>query len=144
MPQIDWAHFTPLAALVGGGLIGLAAGALLILNGRILGISGILGGLLAPKSGDVRWRAWFIAGLLLPPLVLGATGYIAPPMKTTGSVWGLIVAGLLVGFGTRMGSGCTSGHGICGMARLSPRSIAATVTFLLTGFVTVYLVRHVL
>jgi uncharacterized membrane protein YedE/YeeE len=143
MPNVDWASFTPASSLLGGLLIGIAASALLLLNGRILGVSGILGGLLPPRSGDVQWRAWFIAGLLVPPLVLGLSQTMPAPAFPSG-LWLTLLAGLFVGFGARMGSGCTSGHGICGMARLSRRSIVATCCFLLSGVLTVYLMRHVL
>ena len=139
---IDWTNFTPGPSLLGGVLIGAAAAALLLVNGRILGVSGIIGGLLAPRSGDTSWRLWFIAGLLVPPLVLGLSGATDAP-KFLGSLGIIALAGLLVGFGSRMGSGCTSGHGICGMGRLSKRSIVATLCFMLTGFATVYLTRHV-
>ncbi len=142
MPSIDWANFTPGTALLGGLLIGVGAAAMLLLHGRILGVSGIAGGLLPPRAGDTRWRLWFIAGLLVPPLLLGLSRTMEAP-KFAGSLWIIALAGLLVGFGSRMGSGCTSGHGICGMARLSKRSIVATGCFMLTGFLTVYLVRHV-
>ena len=142
MLTIDWTNFTPGPSLLGGVLIGGAAAALLLLNGRILGVSGIIGGLLAPRTGDTSWRLWFIAGLLVPPLVLGLSGATDAP-KFLGSLGIIALAGLLVGFGSRMGSGCTSGHGICGMGRLSKRSIVATLCFMLTGFATVYLTRHV-
>jgi uncharacterized membrane protein YedE/YeeE len=142
MLHIDWTHFTPGTALLGGLLIGIAASALLLLNGRILGVSGIVGGLLQPGNGDTRWRIAFIAGLLVPPLLLGLARTIEAP-KFAGPFWLIVLAGLLVGFGSRMGSGCTSGHGICGIARLSKRSIAATACFMLTGFLTVYLTRHI-
>lgn len=141
MLHIDWTHFTPGPALLGGLLIGIAAAALLLLNGRILGVSGIVGGLLQPGSGDTRWRLAFIAGLLVPPLLLGLSRTIEAP-TFAGPLWLTVLAGLLVGFGSRMGSGCTSGHGICGIARLSKRSVAATACFLLTGFLTVFLMRH--
>jgi uncharacterized protein len=140
---IDWTNFTPLPALLGGLLIGAAAAALLLLNGRILGVSGIVGGLLSPRDGDTSWRLWFVAGLLVPPLLLNLSGTTDGP-GFPGGLWVVALAGLLVGFGSRMGSGCTSGHGICGMARLSTRSIVATLCFMLTGFLTVYLVRHLL
>jgi uncharacterized membrane protein YedE/YeeE len=142
MLNIDWTNFTPGTALLGGLLIGIAAAALLLLNGRILGVSGIAGGLLQPRTGDTPWRLAFIAGLLVPPLVLGLSRTMEAP-KFGGSLWIIALAGLLVGFGSRMGSGCTSGHGICGIARLSQRSIVATICFLLTGFLIVYLTRHV-
>jgi uncharacterized membrane protein YedE/YeeE len=139
---IDWTNFTPLSALLGGVLIGAAAAALLLVNGRILGVSGMVGGLLQPRTSDAGWRLAFVAGLLVPPLLLGLSGTMDAPTFAGG--FGIIAfAGLLVGFGSRMGSGCTSGHGICGMARLSKRSIAATACFMLTGFLTVYLTRHV-
>lgn len=142
MLTIDWANFTPGTALLGGLLIGLAAAALLLVNGRILGVSGIAGGLLQPRAADSGWRLAFVAGLLVPPLLLGISQTINAP-TFAGSLWLVALAGLLVGFGSRMGSGCTSGHGICGMARLSKRSIVATACFMLTGFLTVYLTRHV-
>jgi uncharacterized membrane protein YedE/YeeE len=143
MLNIDWTNFTPGPSLLGGVLIGFAAAALLLLNGRILGVSGIVGGLLSPRGGDTSWRLWFVAGLLVPPLLLNLSGTTDRP-GFPDSLWVIALAGLLVGFGSRMGSGCTSGHGICGMARLSARSIVATLCFMLTGFLTVYLVRHVL
>jgi uncharacterized membrane protein YedE/YeeE len=142
MPTIDWTNFTPTTALLGGLLIGIAAAALLLVNGRILGVSGIAGGLLQPRAGDTGWRLAFIAGLLVPPLVLALSGTMEAP-KFAGPLWIIAAAGLLVGFGSRMGSGCTSGHGICGVARLSKRSIVATACFMLTGFLAVYLTRHV-
>jgi uncharacterized membrane protein YedE/YeeE len=138
---IDWLHFTPWASLAGGMLIGLAAALLLLLEGRIAGISGILGGLLRPKAGDTAWRALFLLGLLLAPLFYGAVRPLPELHIDAGSGW-LVAAGLLVGAGTRYGSGCTSGHGVCGVARRSPRSMAATGIFVLAGFVTVYLLRH--
>jgi uncharacterized membrane protein YedE/YeeE len=139
---VDWSNFTPVTALLGGVLIGAAAAALLLFNGRILGVSGIIGGLAQPRSGDTGWRVAFIAGLLVPPLALTLSGTMKAP-TFEGPLLVIAAAGLLVGFGSRMGSGCTSGHGICGMARLSKRSIVATACFLLTGFLTVYLTRHV-
>jgi uncharacterized membrane protein YedE/YeeE len=141
--MIDWTVFTPVSALAGGVLIGIAAAALALLNGRIAGVSGILGGLLRPASGDVSWRVAFIVGLLLAPL---AYAIFAPlPESTIEAGYPvLIVAGLLVGIGTRYGSGCTSGHGVCGISRLSPRSLAATACFMASGFATVFVVRHLL
>jgi uncharacterized membrane protein YedE/YeeE len=140
---IDWMHFTPWTALAGGLLIGLAATVFVLFNGRIAGISGILGGLLRPVRGDLGWRAAFLAGLVAAPLVYGLAA--ALPVVTVDAGTGtLVAAGLLVGIGTRYGAGCTSGHGVCGISRLSPRSLAATAAFMLAGFVTVYLVRHVL
>ncbi|MBK0394863.1 YeeE/YedE family protein [Ramlibacter algicola] len=140
---IDWTSFTPWTALAGGMLIGLAAGLFAVLNGRIAGISGVLGGLLRPVRGDLGWRAAFIGGLVLAPV---AYALVAPvPLPVIGAGPGtLVLAGLLVGFGTRLGSGCTSGHGVCGMSRLSLRSLVATAAFMGAGFVTVFMVRHVL
>ena len=137
-------NFTPVSGLLGGLLIGLAAAMLLLLNGRISGISGIVGGLLAPKSSDAGWRVAFVAGL-----VLGAFGYVlatggATPVRMQASLPILILAGLLVGFGTRLGSGCTSGHGLCGIARLSKRSIVASALFFGVAMLTVFFVRHVI
>lgn len=140
--SIDWPSFTPLAATAGGLVIGLAAAILILGTGRIAGISGIVGGLLSPSRGDVSWRVLFVAGLLLAPWVWR---FATPlPEITIAANWPvIIVAGLLVGYGTRLGSGCTSGHGVCGISRLSWRSIVATGVFMAAGFVTVGLVRHV-
>lgn len=142
---LDWIHFTPWTALAGGILLGLASAAFILLNGRVLGISGILGGLLAPRRGDIGWRMSFLAGLLLAPAVLAllAPGLIRAPRIDAGTVT-LIAAGLLVGIGTRYGSGCTSGHGVCGLSRLSPRSLAATLAFMAAGFATVFIIRHLI
>jgi uncharacterized membrane protein YedE/YeeE len=137
-------NFTPVRGLIGGLLIGLATALLLLLNGRISGISGIVGGLLAPKSSDAGWRLVFVAGLLLGAFVyMLATGG-AIPVTMLASVPVLVAAGLLVGFGTRLGSGCTSGHGLCGVARLSKRSIVATSVFFGVAMLTVFLTRHAL
>jgi uncharacterized membrane protein YedE/YeeE len=138
------ANFTPLSAAIGGGLIGLSAVMLMLLTGRIAGISGIVGGLLDPGNNDKGWRVAFIAGLMLVPLIAGWIGYAMPTPKLPASWTVIIVAGLLVGFGTRLGSGCTSGHGICGVARLSSRSIVATVIFMLAAIATVAVTHHVL
>ncbi len=138
---IDWIHFTPWQSLAGGILIGLAAALFLLLNGRIAGISGIVGGLLAPKTGDIGWRVTFVSGLLAAPLVYAVFTRL-PALQIDAGTGGLVAAGLLVGIGTRYGSGCTSGHGVCGISRQSPRSIAATAVFMAAGFVTVYLLRH--
>ena len=138
---IDWPHFTPWAALAGGMLIGLAAALLILFNGRIAGISGILGGLLRPRSGDLGWRIAFLAGLIGTPL-LYPLWQALPPVQIDAGTPALIVAGLLVGVGVRYGAGCTSGHGVCGLSRLSPRSLAATMAFMAAGFLTVYLLRH--
>ena len=139
---IAWAHFTPWTALAGGMLIGLAASLFILLGGRIAGISGILGGLLRPARGDVAWRLLFLAGIVLVPFGWSLVAALpAASIDADGAT--LLVAGLLVGIGTRYGAGCTSGHGVCGVARLSPRSLAATATFVAAGFVTVWLLRHV-
>ncbi|MDE2598500.1 MAG: YeeE/YedE family protein [Rhodocyclaceae bacterium] len=137
---VDWSHFTPWTAAAGGMLIGLAAAALLLLNGRIAGISGIVGGLL--RGPDRAWRAAFIAGLLLAPLVWRMVAEL-PAATVSASPALLVAAGLLVGFGSRLGSGCTSGHGVCGISRLSPRSLIATAAFMAAGFLVVYLLKHV-
>jgi len=136
------ANFTPLSAAIGGALIGLSAALLMLLTGRVAGISGIFGGCLAPVVSDKGWRLAFIAGLLLAPVTAMVAGYGVPAPAMPSNWWIIIGAGLLVGFGTRIGAGCTSGHGICGIARLSPRSIAATAIFMLTAIVTVAVVRH--
>jgi len=141
---IDWNNFTPLPALAGGLLIGSAAGLLAILKGRIAGISGIVGGLLQRQAlNDSGLRVAFIAGLLLAPLVFQLFTQLPQPEMDT-RFGTLALAGLLVGFGTRLGSGCTSGHGVCGLARLSPRSVVATLTFMATGVTTVFVSRHLL
>ena len=140
---IDWPHFTPWPALAGGLLIGLAAAAFVLVNGRIAGISGILGGLLRPVQGDVAWRVAFVAGLVGAPLAYALFAPL-PAVRIDAGAGTLAAAGLLVGLGTRYGSGCTSGHGVCGLARLSPRSLVATVSFMAAGFATVFVLRHVL
>lgn len=137
---IDWLHFTPWSALAGGLLIGLAASLFVLGSGRITGISGLLASLLQQGEGRNE-KALFIVGLLVSPLIWGL--FSAWPAMSFETSWpGLIVAGLLVGIGTRYGSGCTSGHGVCGIARLSPRSMVATVIFMLAGFSTVFILRH--
>lgn len=140
---IAWNEFTPWASLAGGILLGVASALFILLSGRVLGISGILGGLLRPLKGDAGWRIAFLAGLLAAPLVWSLFAQPVVPRIEAGPVI-LVVAGLLVGWGTRYGSGCTSGHGVCGLARLSLRSLLATLAFMATGFATVFLVRHVL
>lgn len=140
---IDWNHFTPATALAGGALIGLAAGMFALLNGRIAGISGVLGGLLGAAPGDRRWRLAFVLGLVAAPLVLGLFSAL-PALQIDAGYGALVLAGLLVGFGARYGSGCTSGHGVCGLSRFSPRSLLATLVFMATGFATVFVVRHLL
>ena len=141
--QIDWNHFTPWTALAGGLLLGLAAALFILVNGRILGVSGIVGGLLRPSAGDVGWRVAFVLGMLAAPVLYASLA--GSVTATVDAGWGtLVLAGLLVGVGTRYGAGCTSGHGVCGLSRLSPRSLAATVVFMGAGFVTVFVVRHLL
>lgn len=141
--SIDWNAFTPWSALGGGVLIGIAAGMFVLLNGRIAGISGIVGGLLKPARGDVAWRVAFVGGLLGAPLLYALVSALPAPRIDAG--YGtLVLAGLLVGIGTRLGSGCTSGHGVCGLSRLSPRSLAATAAFMAAGFVTVFVIRHLI
>jgi uncharacterized protein len=138
---IDWNAFTPWAAAAGGVLIGIASAMFILINGRIAGISGVLGGLLKPVRGDISWRVAFIAGLIGAP-VLHALFTQLPPMQIDAGFGALVLAGLLVGVGTRYGSGCTSGHGVCGISRLSPRSLVATAAFMAAGFVTVFVLRH--
>ena len=140
---LDWSHFTPWMSLAGGLLLGLASALFILLNGRVLGISGILGGLLSPRRGDAAWRVFFLLGLAAAPVTLGwlAPGLIAAPRIDAGTA-AIVAAGLLVGWGTRYGSGCTSGHGVCGLSRLSPRSLVATLSFMAAGFATVYVLRH--
>jgi len=140
---IDWASFTPWSALIGGAIIGIAAALLALLNGRVAGISGILGGLLAPGTPDFAWRAAFVAGLIVAPIVYALAATL-PTITIAAGYPTLIVAGLLVGIGTRYGAGCTSGHGVCGLSRLSPRSLVATLAFMAAGFATVFVVRHVI
>ena len=144
--NIDWAHFTPFASLTGGILLGVASAIFILVNGRILGISGIVGGLLPPKVGDTTWRLAFLLGMLAAPTVFHAVvpaQYLTAP-RMDASDWMVIAAGLLVGIGTRYASGCTSGHGVCGLSRLSPRSLLATASFMGAGFAMVYVLRHVL
>ena len=138
------ANFTPVSAAIGGALIGLSAVLLMLLTGRIAGVSGIFSGLLKVESDDKTWRIAFLAGLVLVPVIAGWVGHAMAPPQLPAS-WAVIaLAGLLVGFGTRLGSGCTSGHGICGIGRLSGRSIAATIVFMVTAIATVAITRHVL
>ena len=141
---LDWNHFTPWLSLAGGMLIGTASAVFILVNGRILGISGIVGGLITPRQGDVGWRIAFLLGMLAAPAtfaLLAPAGFLPAPRFDAG-FGTVIAAGLLVGFGTRYGSGCTSGHGVCGLSRLSPRSMVATLAFMAAGFITVFLVRH--
>ena len=140
---IDWSHFTPWSSLAGGMTIGIAVAVFTLLNGRIAGISGIVGGLFRLQTGDIGWRIAFVAGLVTAPLVWQLFHSLPTFQIDTG--YGILaLAGLIVGIGTRYGSGCTSGHGVCGLSRLSPRSIIATLVFMGTGFVTVYIMRHML
>lgn len=144
--SIDWTHFTPWASLSGGVLLGVASALFILLNGRILGISGILGGLLPAKAGDASWRLSFMLGLFVSPLafkVLAPSDFLHAP-RIDANMLMVVAAGLLVGLGTRYGSGCTSGHGVCGLSRLSPRSMAATGLFMAAGFAIVFVVKHII
>lgn len=141
--SIDWSHFTPWSSLAGGLLIGLATALFLLLSGRIAGISGIVGGLLRPARGDMGWRMAFILGLFAAPFIFAMAAPL-PQVRIDANTTTLIAAGLLVGLGTRYGSGCTSGHGVCGLSRGSPRSFVATASFMAAGFLTVYVARHLL
>jgi uncharacterized protein len=141
--MIDWASFTPWTALAGGAVIGAAAAMLVLVNGRIAGISGIVGGLLRPGPGDTAWRIAFVGGLIVAAVAYPIVA--APPELTIDAGYPtLVTAGVLVGIGTRYGSGCTSGHGVCGISRRSRRSLVATAVFMAAGFVTVYVTRHIL
>ena len=135
-------NFTPVSALFGGALIGLAAVVLWVMDGRVAGISGIVGGLVNPIDGDTGWRISFLLGLIAAPLAYCAASGGLPSVTISSSLPLLVVGGLLVGFGTRLGGGCTSGHGVCGVARLSPRSLVATLVFMAGGFATTFLARH--
>ena len=137
-------HFTPVSAAIGGILIGISATMLWLANGRIAGISGIVGGLWKPRSDDITWRVAFIAGLIAAPLGYGWAMGSLPRISVSVPPLIVIAGGLLVGFGTRLGGGCTSGHGVCGLARLSPRSVAATALFMATAIFTSFLLRHVI
>ena len=142
--HIDWLSFTPIPGLLGGVILGLAAALYVLLHGRILGISGIASGLLHPQEGDTSWRISLILGLLAAPF-LGALFFGIQPIINVDADWlAVLIAGLLVGFGAQYGSGCTSGHGICGLSRLSPRSLVATLSFMGAGFLTVFILRHVI
>ena len=141
--MIDWNHFTPLASGIGGMLIGLSAALLIVFAGRVAGISGIVGALLGWTRGDIAWRLAFLAGLIGAPLLYALAAPL-PSVRVDAGTPALLAAGLLVGLGTRYGAGCTSGHGVCGLSRLSPRSLVATLAFMGAGFVTVFVIRHVL
>ncbi|GHC55377.1 hypothetical protein GCM10010096_30380 [Alcaligenes pakistanensis] len=143
MIAIDWNSFTPWSALLGGALIGLAASILVLFNGRVFGISGLLSGTWSGAAGDKAWRWMALLGLAAAPWVYRLAGETVPVVQSQPWVW-VVVAGLLVGFGTRLGSGCTSGHGVCGLSRLSPRSLVATLMFMASGFLTVFVLRHLL
>ena len=140
---IDWAHFTPWLSALGGVMIGLASGLLILFNGRIAGISGILGGMLRAARGDLSWRLSFLLGLIASPLIY-ALAVPLPEVRIDAAYPTLVIAGLLVGVGTRYGSGCTSGHGVCGLSRRSPRSLVAVVSFMFAGFATVFVMRHLI
>lgn len=142
--QIDWLTFTPGPAFFGGMLLGIAAALYVILHGRILGISGIVSGLLTPKEGDVNWRLSLILGLLSAPFWASLLLDLHTTTVIDADWLVIIIAGLFVGFGAHYGSGCTSGHGVCGLSRLSPRSLVATISFMSAGFLTVFVIRHVL
>ncbi|WGV20662.1 YeeE/YedE family protein [Pseudomonas putida] len=139
--HVDMAAFTPWSALAGGALIGLAAGLFVVANGRIAGISGLLGSLLQREGGGRGEKLSFLLGIIAAPLLWRVFSAM-PPVHFSTAPWLLMVAGLLVGLGTRYGSGCTSGHGVCGLSRLSPRSAVATLCFMAAGFATVFVVRH--
>ena len=141
--MLDWAHFTPGLSFTGGLLIGTAAAMLVLLNGRIAGVSGIVGGLLTSSRADLGWRLAFLAGLLIAPAISALVG--KPPLPRIDAGFAtLAAAGVLVGVGTSYGSGCTSGHGVCGLSRLSPRSLVATLAFMAAGMATVFIARHAL
>lgn len=138
---IDWPAFTPWTALAGGVILGIASALFILVNGKILGISGIVGGLLRPRAGDIAWRLAFVLGLLSAPLVY-SLGSPMPEVRVDADWFTVVIAGVLVGMGTRYGSGCTSGHGVCGLSRLSPRSLVATLSFMAAGFITVFALRY--
>jgi uncharacterized membrane protein YedE/YeeE len=141
--SIDWQAFTPWSALAGGAIIGFAAAMFALVNGRIAGISGIVGGLLRPKLPDAAWRVAFLAGLVVAPIACRLSAPLPPVVIDAGYPL-LVVAGVIVGVGTRCGAGCTSGHGVCGLSRASPRSLVATLMFMAAGFATVFVARHVI
>jgi uncharacterized membrane protein YedE/YeeE len=140
--SIDWAHFTPGSAFAGGLLVGLAAAWLVLVDGRVLGASGVLAGLVPPRERDSGWRVALLAGLVAAPLIAQTLLQVSAPVIAANAAT-LVAGGVLVGFGIRLGKGCTSGHGVCGLARLSLRSLAATAAFMAAGFVTVFTIRHV-
>ncbi|MCB4324207.1 YeeE/YedE family protein [Alcaligenes sp. 13f] len=140
---IDWTSFTPWSALFGGALVGLAASILVLFNGRVFGISGLLSGTWSGEAGDKGWRWMALLGLAAAPWLYRLAEETVPEVQSQPWIW-VVVAGLLVGFGTRLGSGCTSGHGVCGLSRLSPRSLVATLMFMASGFLTVFVLRHLI
>jgi uncharacterized membrane protein YedE/YeeE len=140
--EVEMENFTPSSALIGGIVIGLSAVLLMALIGRIAGISGIVKGLIGPTAAEAGWRAAFLTGLVLGPVLWGAAGGVVPPVEITADLPVLLAGGFLVGAGTAIGGGCTSGHGVCGIARLSPRSLIATLTFMGVGVATVFVIRH--
>ena len=142
--QIDWLSFTPIPSLFGGMILGIAAALYILLHGRILGISGIVSGLLHPKATDTAWRLSLVLGLISAPFLATLFLGIFPIVEIDSSWLAIVIAGVLVGFGAQYGSGCTSGHGICGLSRLSPRSLIATVAFMSAGFVMVFVIRHLI
>ena len=142
--QIDWLSFTPIPSLLGGMILGVAAALYVLLHGRILGISGIISGLLHPKLTDSAWRLNLVLGLISAPFLAALFFGIIPVVEIDSSWLAIVIAGLLVGFGAQYGSGCTSGHGICGLSRLSPRSLVATLAFMCAGFVMVFVIRHLM
>lgn len=142
--QIDWFSFTPIPSLLGGMILGVAAAFYVLLYGRILGISGIISGLIHSQQGDRDWRVALILGLLTAPMLTALFFEIRPVIEVNADWFAVVIAGLLVGFGSHYGSGCTSGHGICGLSRLSPRSLVATLSFMGAGFLTVFVLRHVI
>ena len=142
--QIDWLSFTPIPSLLGGMILGLAAALFVFLHGRILGISGIVSGLLRPNMTDSAWRLSLVLGLISAPFLTALFFGIIPIVEIDSSWLGIVIAGLLVGFGAQYGSGCTSGHGICGLSRLSPRSLVATLAFMSAGFIMVFIIRHLI
>jgi uncharacterized protein len=142
--QIDWMTFTPVPSLLGGLILGIAVVLYVLLHGRILGISGIVAGLLRPNLSDFGWRASLIVGLITAPFLAALFFGMFPIIEIESDWIAIVIAGLLVGFGSQYGSGCTSGHGICGLSRLSPRSLVATLSFMGAGFITVYVIRHLI
>ncbi|MEI6183430.1 MAG: YeeE/YedE thiosulfate transporter family protein [Polynucleobacter sp.] len=142
--QIDWLSFTPIPSLLGGMILGLAAALYVFLHGRILGVSGIVAGLLHPKLTDTAWRLSLVLGLISAPFLAALFFGIIPIVEIDSGWLAIVIAGLLVGFGAHYGSGCTSGHGICGLSRLSPRSLVATLAFMSAGFVMVFVIRHLI